>query len=69
MGVSYMKKNKLLFTLLSSICVFSVGGCLGTGNKYSIKTSVNSDEYGYVTGSGDYANGQKVSLKLYPNDV
>ena len=61
-----MKKNKILLTLLTSACVGMVAGCGET--KYAIKTDVVSDEFGYITGGGNYANGETVTLKVYPNE-
>lgn len=61
-----MKKNKILLTILASACVGMAAGCGET--KYSITTKVNSSEESYVTGGGKYANGKKVSLKVYPTE-
>lgn len=61
-----MKKNKILFTILASACIGMAAGCGET--KYTITTKVNSGEESYITGGGKYANGKKVSLKVYPTE-
>lgn len=61
-----MKKNKILFALLASACVGMAAGC-GEA-KYTITTKVNSKEESYITGGGKYANGKKVSLRVYPTE-
>jgi hypothetical protein len=62
-----MKKNKILLAILASACIGTTAGC-GGESKYQIKANVTSNEFGYVRGGGKYEAGQKVSLKVYPNE-
>lgn len=59
-------KSKVVLALVTTACVGGVAGCGET--KYNISTSVENDEYGYITGGGNYAIGDRVTLKIYPNE-
>lgn len=60
-----MKNKCLLFSLILSFCLILVSGCGET--TYDITTSVNDEEYGYISGAGKYVMGSTVNLKMYPN--
>lgn len=59
-----MKRKSLLFSVLSVLCVGMAAGCGET--KYAISVSPQSNEYGRVTGGGNYAKGATVNINVYP---
>ena len=62
-----MKKNNILLALIASLGVGMTAGC-GGGTKYSINAKMDFNETGYITGGGKYENGEKVTLRVYPNE-
>lgn len=62
-----MKRKGILFSVLSVMCIGFAAGCNGEKGTFRIETAVNSREYGYASGSGDYKLGSSIMLKFYPN--
>ena len=64
-----MKKNNILFGLISMLCVGTAAGCGGESEpKYNIVTESASLENGTISGGGKYKNGDAVVLRLYPTE-
>ena len=62
-----MKKNNILFGLISILCVGTAAGCSGDGEpRYNIRTALDNLESGRIEGAGKYKNGENVALRLYP---
>lgn len=64
-----MKKNNILFGLISLLCASSAAGCSSGGGgvpTYEIKATTVNHEDGIVIGGGKYKNGETVELKFYP---
>lgn len=62
-----MKKNNILFGLISILCVGTAAGCGGDGEpKYNIKTALDNQEGGTIKGGGSYKQGEQVTLQLFP---
>ena len=60
-----MKKNNILFGLISILCVGTAAGCGGDGEpRYNIKTALDNQEGGTIKGGGSYKQGEQVTLQL-----
>lgn len=64
-----MKKNSILFGLISILCVGAAAGCGGESEPtYNILAELSNLENGTIKGGGRYKNGDAVTLRLYPTE-
>lgn len=63
-----MKKNNILFGLISLLCVGTAAGCGGGEPTYNIKTAIDNTEGGTIKGGGSFKQGELVTLSLYPTE-
>ena len=62
-----MKRKSILFFILSIMCFGLVAGCNDNAETVYLEASVNSEEFGYAEGTGNYEIGSTAVLKFYPN--